>query len=62
MRAVSDRDSQKCHQGSLGVSTHLRLVNIFPLGSLSSIMLIISEASSSPLVLPVQSFAFFITT
>lgn len=62
MRAVSDRDSQKCHQGSPGVSTHLMLVNIFPLGSLSSVMLIIAEASSSPLVLPVQYFAFFVTT
>lgn len=32
VRAVSDRDSQKCRQGSLGVSTHLMLVNILPLG------------------------------
>lgn len=62
MHAVSDRDSAKCHQSSLGVSTHLMLVNIFPLGSLSSVILIIAEASSSPLVLLVQSFAFFVTT
>lgn len=59
MHAVSDRDSQKCHQGSLGVLTHLMLVNTFLLGSLSSIMLVIAEASCKSLGAPSPIFCIF---
>lgn len=58
VHAASDGDSQKCCQGSLGVSTHIMLINILPSGSLSSIMPVIAEASSCPFVLPVKSFKF----
>lgn len=58
VHAASDRDSQKCRQGSLGVRTHLMLVNILPSGSLNSVTPVTAEASSSPFVLTDQSFKF----
>lgn len=54
--SASDRDSRKCRQRSLGISTRLTWVNMLPLGSPISVTPAIAGLPLVPSVLPLRSF------